>query len=189
MVKMLGIEDDFEIHTFKTRDDAKLHTVLAQPGDLTAKTDEPKRLINAEAELFRRRFKRNVAEYNAGEGSPRARRDFTDHIDEYLERWDTFALNDQAEAFKVETKIDILADPLDEAGKHVPVEAPWTDKTQRLSPSPSERRRRTHGIRLGEPPHLPTVHLRVSRRSQLLTPINTAFINRQTTVRHSRTST
>ena len=114
MVKMLGIEDDFEIHTFKTRDDAKLHTVLAQPGDLTAHTDEPKRLVNAEAELFRRRFKLNVAEYNAGEGSPRARRDFTDHVDEYLERWDTFALNDQAEAFKVETKIDILADPLNE---------------------------------------------------------------------------
>ena len=169
MVKMLGIEDDFEIHTFKTRDDAKLHTVLAQPGDLTASTDDPKRLVNAEAELFRRRFKRNVAEYNAGEGSPRARRDFTDHIDEYLERWDTFALNDQAEAFKVETKIDILGGPFkrgenegpprDEAGKHVPVEAPRTDKTQRLSPSPSERRRRTHGIRLGEPPHLPTVHL------------------------------
>ena len=41
MVKMLGIEDDFEIHTFKTRDDAKLHTVLAQPGDLTANTDDP----------------------------------------------------------------------------------------------------------------------------------------------------
>ena len=114
MVKMLGIEDDFEIHTFKTRDDAKLHTVLAQPGDLTAHTDEPKRLVNAEAELFRRRFKHNVAEYNAGEGSQRARRDFTDHVDEYLERWDTFALNDQAEAFKVETKIDILADPLNE---------------------------------------------------------------------------
>ena len=114
MVKMLGIEDDFEIHTFKTRDDAKLHTVLAQPGDLTAHTEDPKRLVNAEAELFRRRFKHNVAEYNAGEGSPRARRDFTDHIDEYLERWDTFALNDQAEAFKVETKIDILADPLNE---------------------------------------------------------------------------